>query len=235
LDVLQTVLLFTLVASMLTPPRTSTLTSFQNTSEVNIRLAPLLLNDTKTKSSIQCFLGPNRMTTGSFIVKTSGPRDGNCEWAESNVSTLTVKKAPSTITVAISKTEFHTEERVIIYGSIDPPHEGIIVTLIYIKPDGANLTRGAITDSDGNFKERWFRSRNDGAGNWSIIAKWDGDLDHEGAASSPFLFTVLEAPPPQSTDAILMGLLMLAILIIITTVIVFRRSFIDLKEDEPIC
>ena len=94
---------------------------------------------------------------------------------------------PSTITCSRSQAQLLLGEPVTISGSIDPPHEGVEVTLNYTKPDKSVMTRNAISSVDGSFSDTFTP---EAAGMWSVTAWWSGNLEYMGAKSSSKKFLV---------------------------------------------
>lgn len=94
---------------------------------------------------------------------------------------------PSTITCNRSQAQILLGESITISGSIDPPHEGLEITLNYTKPDNSVVTRAAISSADGSFSDTFTP---DVAGMWSVAAWWSGSLDYMGAKSSSINFLV---------------------------------------------
>jgi len=94
---------------------------------------------------------------------------------------------PSTITCNRSQAQLLLGEPVTISGSIDPPHEGVEVTLNYTKPDKSVMTRNAISSVDGSFSDTFTP---EAAGMWSVTAWWSGNLEYMGAKSSSKKFLV---------------------------------------------
>jgi len=81
-------------------------------------------------------------------------------------------------------------ESVTISGMISPPHGGVTVTLVYIRPDSSVVTRTVASTTKGEYKDTYAPDK---VGSWSVRASWPGDENHDGATSPTASFTVSKA------------------------------------------
>lgn len=84
-----------------------------------------------------------------------------------------------------------------VTGSIDPPHSGVSITLVFTKPDGTTVTHTTITDVNGRFREIY---QFDQGGSWQLQASWVGDWNHQSAKSSQVRFSVVRAASSLTCD-----------------------------------
>lgn len=131
-------------------------------------------------------------TLGTYQVKASWLGDAEHEGAESQIQTLTVAKASSTISCSVSPEKVKKNEVVTVLGSISPVHAGVSLTLTYKRPDGSTFTRTLATTATGTFNEMY---KPETTGSWSVTARWEGDQDHSPATSTAFTFVVEEDFP----------------------------------------
>lgn|GEM_PF-5710187 len=102
---------------------------------------------------------------------------------------LTLPKLPSSISLSASSNKNSLGESITIFGSISPPHEATVV-LKYKMPNGTILTKNITSTVSGKFEDTFTPNI---VGSWIVRASWNGDLDHEGAESREFSFSVLKA------------------------------------------
>jgi hypothetical protein len=76
---------------------------------------------------------------------------------------------------------------IVVSGSLNPP-QSVIIELVYISPDGSPLIRKVQTKSDGSFQDVFIPNR---AGNWTVKARWNGNVDYYGAESQISTFTAV--------------------------------------------
>ncbi|MEM3078564.1 MAG: hypothetical protein QXR38_03610, partial [Nitrososphaerales archaeon] len=96
----------------------------------------------------------------------------------------------SSLLISISPEELDVGKAINLNGFIYPAHTDATVSLTYKSPNGTIITNRIITSSLGVFEDEFKPTV---SGNWSVKASWSGDLDHKGAESSEFSFTVLKA------------------------------------------
>jgi len=93
----------------------------------------------------------------------------------------------SNISLNVSPANVKKGEPIVVFGTLYPLHVNAVVKLIYESPNGTILARNVTTTALGNFKDTLIPTT---VGNWSIIAYWPGDLDHEGIYSDILYFFV---------------------------------------------
>ena len=96
-------------------------------------------------------------------------------------------RAFSIVSCYASKTMLALGERVTITGTISPSHEATVI-LTYKMPNGTILTRNVTSTALGKFMDEFVP---DIVGSWTVKARWEGDLDHEGDESREASFIVL--------------------------------------------
>jgi len=106
-----------------------------------------------------------------------------------NVNVVT--KYESTVSLMALPNSIRSGENVSISGAISSQGEitisGATAYLTYRKPDGSTFTRELNTLVNGSFRESY---RPDMPGSWTVNATWQGDEDHNGAASPTAFFDV---------------------------------------------
>jgi len=134
--------------------------------------------------------------------KVSALWDGNAEHEGATTSevSLTVTKASTTISIALSKSEVIKGESISISGSISPVVSGAELTFTFTKPDSSTFTRTTTTFSDGSYSDSHSPTE---TGSWSVKATWEGNSEYEGAISQTLAFTVVEPQPPSSLKIII--------------------------------
>lgn len=68
-----------------------------------------------------------------------------------------------------------------VSGSIEPPHTGVEVKLIYEKPDGTLVNRTVLTDNEGFYHDAFIP---DQLGSWQVNASWSGSGEYLGSETS---------------------------------------------------
>lgn len=103
--------------------------------------------------------------------------------------TTPVAEAPeaSSITCFVSTSTITLGSSITVSGDISPSHHAVNVTLIYTDPDAINITRTVITSMAGSYADIYTPPK---VGSWKVVATWEGDIDHSGAASPAASFTV---------------------------------------------
>ena len=125
---------------------------------------------------------------GSYQLKASWEGDSLYMGATSSTVSVTVNKIPVAISCKASSSEITDGDTITISGSINPTVSGRNITLSYTKPDGnMTVTRNVTTGSNGSYSDSY---KPDTTGSWTVKASWDGDSEHQGAASQPAPFTV---------------------------------------------
>jgi len=122
----------------------------------------------------------------------------NTEGAVSEVKTLTVLKATSTISINLSLTTIDLGENVTINGKItaddpvDPVRANASVTIEYKPTDGTweLVPKSILTDQNSNYTLTWGP---EAVGTYEVRASWSGDVNTEGAVSEVKTLTVLKA------------------------------------------
>jgi len=141
---------------------------------------------TSTQSSGSLFKASHtwsRLGTYSVKVKAIDLAGKESSWSQ---PTTVAVKLPSTITISTSLSAVARGEKMAVTGSINPPHTSM-VTLIYRKPDGSQITKQVESDPNGKYKDTIAPNV---VGTWSAQASWDGDADYFGASTSPITFGV---------------------------------------------
>jgi hypothetical protein len=98
-------------------------------------------------------------------------------------------KSPSLLSITTKPNTVEEGESVTVTGSL-MPYTPATVQLVYRNSAGAEITRQVSTDT-GNFTDTF---KPDAAGDWSVKAKWAGDLGFEGSESSLVRFSVKASP-----------------------------------------
>jgi len=98
---------------------------------------------------------------------------------------------PSSISINISANTVTLGDPIIVWGHIDPPVIGAIVSISYIRPDGPTVNKQVTTSLLSTYEVAYVPDR---AGSWSVIASWTGNQRYEGATSSTRSFTVVGLP-----------------------------------------
>lgn len=119
--------------------------------------------------------------TGDEIPRTTSP------------GKITIKKPPPTkkpsyIGISINTTRLKIGECIEVQGDIEPDRSGVIVTLIYIRPDYTTITHKIKTNSTGGYKEVFIP---DLRGEWKVKASWPGDEKYKDASSKELVFRVI--------------------------------------------
>ena len=102
------------------------------------------------------------------------------------IETPQTPKSSSSISASTDKDEVSMGESLTVSGSISPAHQAI-VTLTFTHPYGSTSSGTTSSSGDGFYT---YVLKPDTAGTWTIVASWPGDVDHQGASSSPITFAV---------------------------------------------
>lgn len=127
---------------------------------------------------------------GSYEVRASWAGDADHQGASSTAS-FTVSKIPSTISITLNMTSLAIGGAVSVAGSISPSHPGVLVTIIYTRPDGTKVTRSVTTGTGSDYRDTYAPDR---TGTWTVQASWSGDGDHAGASSGTVTLIVKSNP-----------------------------------------
>jgi len=122
---------------------------------------------------------------GTFSVKVKAIDSAGEESPWSQPTTVEVK-LPSSMTITTSLSAIARGEKLVVNGSINPPHAST-VTLTYRKPDGSQIVVRVESDGNGHYNDVMAPNA---VGTWSVRASWNGDGDHYGSSTSPTAFSV---------------------------------------------
>jgi len=118
---------------------------------------------------------------GNYSVVASWDGGPFCEGSTSESAIFMVQsKIPTTITCTIPKSYFSLNESITVTGSLDPPLEGVNITLDITDPHGLNNPITVKTDEHGNYI---FKIKPTSEGFYIILARWSGDLTHSDTTS----------------------------------------------------
>jgi len=134
-------------------------------------------------------------SAGTFYVRTRWSGTENYLDSTSPEQTLVVEKASTSLQVSVFPDAAqidpvtHGRAEVEVSGSITPDLEGIEITITSTRPNGTTITVTATTSSAGEFAATLSP---DQAGNWSIAASWEGNLNYLASSSSPVRLSIEE-------------------------------------------
>jgi hypothetical protein len=124
-------------------------------------------------------------TAGTYEVRAIWNGDSITFGNMSAVTTLTVRRVASELTLDVSSTSANAGSTVTVSGTVTPAVAGVTVTIRVNRDNAGWTTAGtATTDADGNYEYEWTPSE---AGTYQIRASWDGNtnyLDSESVTKS---------------------------------------------------
>jgi hypothetical protein len=131
------------------------------------------LTMTKTDSNSQYAFTWNTFRVGTFEIKASWLGDENTLPAESSISSLTVNKVASEISLNVNPQNVTFGSDVTMSGAISPERTGVNVAISY-RPAGGQWSELAIveTDSNGLYAFTWKPLQ---TGRFEFKANWSGD------------------------------------------------------------
>lgn len=135
---------------------------------------------------------------GTFYLKAEWVGDSDHQGSVSNINTVTVSKASSSITLVTSSSSINTGETVTLSGTIYPAH-GNVDLEVDSSSDGYHwsLLTTVSTDMQGQYLYHWSPSS---PGTYYLKAYWSGDVDHEGTESGILELAVTYSPPTNPDD-----------------------------------
>ena len=152
--------------------------------------------DTDMDGYFSCQWAPTLAET--FYIKAVWLGDSDHQGATSDVQTLIVNKASSTLTLLLSSSNINLGNTVILSGEILPTHQYANVDL-YISENGYqwNFLATVITDTQGHYTYQWTPTS---TGTYYLKAYWLGDADHTEDESNVSILTVSYSPPTNPDD-----------------------------------
>jgi len=115
---------------------------------------------------------------------------GDAQHMGAQSSKISFNVGVSSITCKVQSWQIYLGENITVSGNIDPPHNGVEVTLTYTDPEDTMSNRTVTTQGDGNYSDTLTPNLD---GMWNVQASWPGDADTLGAASSEVRFLVSTA------------------------------------------
>ena len=100
-------------------------------------------------------------------------------------------------------------ESITVCGSTTPDIPEAMIDLIYEGPEGMELNRSVVTDSNGAYSDQVVPEE---TGVWKVRALWRGDETMERAISSEAFFTVIRAFRVPSETLVTSILIVLALI-----------------------
>jgi len=126
---------------------------------------------------------------GEWRVRASWPGDSEYEGATSSTLTFRVAGKESTIYISVFPVVPEKGETLKIYGSIDPPHANVPVT-IYLEWMGVRRKLGTVrTNENGAYL---YAFKIELTGEVKFYAEWPGSREYEGARSKSLTLIVKE-------------------------------------------
>ncbi|MEA2090558.1 MAG: hypothetical protein U9O89_07395 [Thermoproteota archaeon] len=129
---------------------------------------------------------PNR--TGLWTVLASWLGNETCFGASSVYKNFTVEKSPTSVTCDISREEVTVGENVSVTGFVEPVMKNMLITLIFVRPNGSIVERYVNVKPNGTFTADF---QPDSIGFWRVQAKLESDnLQYQSSSSDLKSFTV---------------------------------------------
>lgn len=136
----------------------------------------------------------------------------------SELQTLTVEKMSTSISISVSKEKVEIDpitgrgENITVSVSLGPVPGAVVITLIYVKPDGSIVKKALTTQTVGSYTDIIYP---DETGEWTVAALWQGDANHNSATSQKEAFYVEADWLPYIGIGIAMVTIVMAFLIIV--------------------
>jgi len=136
-------------------------------------------------------------TPGTFYLKAESRGDTDYEGSTSDIGTLTVAKATSTITVTSSTSSVKTGESVTLSGLVSPATIGSVSIELYASLNGHdwNHLTDTNTNMDGQYSSCWSPNS---SGTYYLKTCWSGNEYYEGAESEALTVQVTASSPTSS-------------------------------------
>lgn len=153
------------------------------------------VNTTLAGEYTYLWAAPNR--TGTYSLRAIAFADNPEQAIYSNEALLTVTTQPpaTSLTLTISSKTVELGEETKVYGSIQPPKEGVEITLSYTNTQGQTIQSTVTTAPDGSFTDSQTFTNPD---TWMLQASIKGT----GITTSPLLFTVTEPETPLTPEEV---------------------------------
>ncbi|MBO3800470.1 MAG: hypothetical protein FGF52_05395 [Candidatus Brockarchaeota archaeon] len=131
-------------------------------------------------------------TVGIHYFKASWPGNDYYKGASSSIIMVNVTETSLALLLQALKTRVTKYDNIEVRGSIIKTGNlaSIKMTVIYLKPDGNEIRKECLTDSDGRFFDSVTA---DAVGVWMIRVMWLEDDSHEEIASETITVTVVKA------------------------------------------
>jgi hypothetical protein len=127
-------------------------------------------------------------TAGTYEVRSIWNGDSITFGNMSTVTTLTIRRVASELSLDVSSTSTNAGSTVTISGTTTPAIAGVTVTIRVNKDNAGWTTAGtATTDADGNYEYEWTPSE---AGTYQVRASWDGNTNYLDSESTTTTVTV---------------------------------------------
>lgn len=138
------------------------------------------------------------VSVGTLYLKAEWSGDSDHQGAVSEICTVTISQAPSSITMALSSSSINLGETIVLSGEISPSHSYVNVD-IYVSRDGYqwNFLASILTDAHGRYIYHWSSTA---SGTYYFKACWSGDADHTGGESNVSTLQVNYSPPTNPDD-----------------------------------
>ena len=151
------------------------------------------------------------------------PLDNYEEEAPGRVSSSYTIPDSSELQLSLSTSFAVTQNDVEINGTLSPSLAGETVTL-YVSALGSPVTLLAtvVTDSNAEYSYNW---QSPPSGLYSIIAKWSGSNDYNGAASSTFRLLVMPS------ELLMIGIILILLIVILLAVSLATRGITWKQEN----
>jgi M6 family metalloprotease-like protein len=130
------------------------------------------------------FTFPNDAAPPPYSTHTAGVTVGGV-----TLAAQTCLKADLSLTATVSS----DGSKIMVKGSLTPPHANVIIAIDYTSANGTTLTHTVATDASGQFTDELLGPQ---VGSWQVRAIWQGDLDHCSAVSDAVVVTVERSTPP---------------------------------------
>jgi len=137
---------------------------------------------------------------GTFELKANWTGDAVNDPAESSITTLTVKKIASAITISLNPPTITVEENLTIKGAINVTRPDVNVTIYYRLSGGIWNTLSTVqTDNASQYAFIWITTK---GGTYEIYSSWQGDNITLGAESQKAVLTVKKLPSSITIEVI---------------------------------
>jgi hypothetical protein len=115
--------------------------------------------------------------------------DASSRASSSPIGAFTVFRTPTSVAIDVKPVSILIGEGVSVNGTLTPGFQGAPIMIDYTAPGGAVTTRPVTSGASGKFVDSFVPGV---AGNWTVVARFEGDLTYLASSSAPMKVSVMK-------------------------------------------